>query len=144
MSVQDILQKKAEQSALVRPTESVLSVVRMMYERGISAVIVEDDHLRPAAIFTERDFTEAAAKHGAAVLSMAVGPLATAPLVTCQPDERVDAALTTMSLAHLRHLPVMSDGTLHGIVTMVDLVRQRLQDKEFEAQVLLDLSRRHV
>jgi CBS domain-containing protein len=115
----------------------------MLHERGISAVIVEDDHLRPAAIFTERDFTEAAAKYGAAALSMPVGPLASAPLVTCRPDDRIDAALSAMSLAHVRHLPVMSDGTLHGMISMVDLVRQRLKDKEFEAQVLLDLARRH-
>lgn len=143
MTIQDILNLKREQPVLVRPTETVLSVTRQLRERHASAVIVEDDHLRPASIFTERDLGKAVARHGAGALSMAVGPLSSAPLVTCHPGERIEVALATMTLANVRHLVVMADGNLAGIISIVDLVRQRLQDKEFEAQVLLDLSRMH-
>lgn len=143
MTIQDILQQKGEQPVLVRPTETILSVTRLMRERHASAVIVEDDHLRPASIFTERDLGKAVARHGADALSMAVGPLSTAPLVTCNARERVEAALSIMTLANVRHLVVLADGALVGVVSIVDLVRQRLQDKEFEARVLLDLARMH-
>lgn len=144
MTVQDILQHKSEPVVLVRPTEPLLSVVRAMHERNVSAIIVEDDHLQPAAIFTARDLTRATAKHGASALSMPVGPLSSAPLVTCRPEDRIESALATMTLGHVLHLVVMGDGKLLGIISIVDLVRQRLRDKEFEAQVLLDLSRMHV
>lgn len=143
MTIQDILQQKREQPVLVRPTETVLSIVRLMREKHVSAVIVEDDHLQPASIFTERDLGKAIAKHGAGALSMAVGPLSSAPLVTCSPSERLEVALATMTLANVRHLVVLDGTALAGVVSIVDLVRQRLQDKEFEARVLLDLSRLH-
>lgn len=143
MTIHEILQHKREHPVLVRPTETVLSITRLMREKHVSAVIVEDDHLRPASIFTERDLGKAVAKHGAGALSMAVGPLSSAPLVTCSPAERLETALATMTLANVRHLVVLDGETLAGVVSIVDLVRQRLQDKEFEAQVLLDLSRRH-
>lgn len=143
MTIQAILRQKGEQPVLVRPTETVLSITRLMRERGVSAVIVEDHHLRPAAIFTDRDLGRAVAQHGATALSMAVGPLSSAPLVTCHPSDKVEVALAAMTMAHVRHLAVIEEGRLAGVVGIVDLVRQRLQDKEFEAQVLLDLSRLH-
>jgi CBS domain-containing protein len=135
MTILDILRHNGEHPVLVRPTETVLSTVRLMNERGVSAVIVEDDHLRPAAIFTERDFARAVAKFGAPALSLPVGPLSNAPLITCRAEDRIEAKI--------RHLPVMQDGQLVAVVNIGDLARQRLRDKELEAEVLLELSRRH-
>jgi CBS domain-containing protein len=143
MTILDILRHNGEHPVLVRPTETVLSTVRLMNERGVSAVIVEDDHLRPAAIFTERDFARAVAKFGAPALSLPVGPLSNAPLITCRAEDRIEAALAVMTRAKIRHLPVMQDGQLVAVVNIGDLARQRLRDKELEAEVLLELSRRH-
>jgi CBS domain-containing protein len=143
MTVQDILQHKDERPVLVRPTETVLSTVRLMNEKSVSAVIVEDDHLRPNAIFTERDFARAVAKYGAPALALPIGPLASAPLISCAPNERVDSALDTMTRSKIRHLAVMQNGELLGLISIGDLARYRLREKELEANVLLDLSRRH-
>ncbi len=115
-----------------------------MSERGVSAVIVEDDQLRPAAIFTERDFTRAVAKFGAPALSLPVGPLSTSPLITCRAEDRVETAIAIMSRAKIRHLAVLQDDKVIGLVSLSELARQRLRDKELETEVLLDLSRRHV
>jgi CBS domain-containing protein len=141
MTIQDILHRKGRQVVTARPTENVLATVRMLTEKRIGAVIVEDEHLRPAGIFTERDFAKAVAKHGADALAMPIGRLMSAPIISCKPADRVETAMATMTRAKIRHLPVIADGELLGIVSIGDLVRQRLEEKELEAGVLLDLSR---
>jgi CBS domain-containing protein len=141
MTIQHILNRKGGQVVLARPTEAVLDTVRTLMEKRIGAVIVEDDHLRPAGIFTKRDFAKAVAKHGATALTMPIGKLMSTPIISCRPSDRVEKAMATMTRAKIRHLPVIGDGQLLGIISIRDLVRQRLEDKELEAGVLLDLAR---
>jgi CBS domain-containing protein len=62
-------------------------------------------------------------------------------LITCRSSDGIDAALATMTHARIRHLPVVDDGQLKGIVSIGDLVKHRLDEKELEASVLLDISR---
>jgi CBS domain-containing protein len=144
MTIQDILHRKGRQVVSARRTETVLATVRVMTERRIGAVIVEDDHLRPAGIFTERDFAKAVAKHGQDALAMSIGTLMSTPIISCRPSDRVETAMAVMTRAKIRHLPVIADKELLGIVSIGDLVRQRLEEKELEAGVLLDLSRMRV
>jgi CBS domain-containing protein len=141
MAIEDILHRKGRQVVTVRPTETVLATVRTLTEKRIGAVIVEDNHLRPAGIFTERDFAKAIAKHGATALTMPIGKLMSTPIISCHPSDGVESVMATMTRAKIRHLAVMGDGQLLGIVSIGDLVRQRLEDKELEAGVLLDLAR---
>jgi CBS domain-containing protein len=65
------------------------------------------------------------------------------PILSCRSSDRVDAVLATMTTARIRHLPVIEDGDLKGIVSIGDLVKHRLDEKELEASVLLDISRMH-
>ncbi|MBW4023471.1 MAG: CBS domain-containing protein [Proteobacteria bacterium] len=141
MTILDILNRKGRLVVTARPTETLLATVRTLTEKRIGAVIVEDEHLRPGGIFTERDFAKAVAKHGEAALSMPIGKLMSAPIITCRPSDRIDSAMALMTRAKIRHLPVMENGELLGIVSIGDLVQQRLHEKELEAGVLLDLSR---
>ncbi len=141
MIIEDILHRKGGQVVTSRPTATVLATVRLLTEKRIGAVIVEDDHMRPAGIFTERDFAEGVAAHGAAALNMPIGKLMSAPIISCRPSDSIEGAMAVMTRKNIRHLPVMSDGVLMGIVSIRDLVRQRLEDKELEAGVLLDLTR---
>ncbi len=141
MTVQDILHRKGRQVVTARPTATVLEAVRMLTEKRIGALIVEDDHLRPAGIFTERDFAKAVSAHGESALTMAIVKLMSAPIISCRPSDSVERAMALMTRAKIRHLPVMADRALLGIVSIGDLVFQRLQDKELEAGVLLDLNR---
>ena len=141
MTIQDILSRKGRQVVTVRPTETVLATVRTLTEKRIGAVIVEDDHLKPAGIFTERDFAKAVSAHGASALDMHIGKLMSSPIISVVPSDTVEHAMALMTRAKIRHLPVMRDGALLGLVSIGDLVRQRLQDKELEAGVLLDLAR---
>jgi CBS domain-containing protein len=141
MTIEDILHRKGRQVVTVRPTETVLATVRTLTDKRIGAVIVEDNHSRPAGIFTERDFTKAIAKYGATALAMPIGKLMTAPIISCRPSDPVETVMATITRAKIWHLPVIDDGQLLGIVSIGDLVRQRLEDKELEAGVLPDLAR---
>jgi CBS domain-containing protein len=125
-----------------RPTDTVISAVHSLAERRIGAVVVEDARMRPVGVFSERDFVKALARHGAAALGLTVGSLMSSPIMSCQLSDRVEAAMAKMTLAKIRHLPVFDDGKLVGIVSIGDLVKHRLDEKELEAHVLLDLSRR--
>jgi CBS domain-containing protein len=141
MIIEDILHRKGRQVVTTRHTETVLATVRLLTEKRIGAVIVEDDHLRPAGIFTERDFVAGVSAHGAMALNMTIGKLMSTPIISCRPSDPIESAMGLMTRKNIRHLPVMSDGALVGIVSIRDLVRKRLEDKELEAGVLLDLSR---
>ena len=100
--------------------------------------------MRHTGIFSERDFVNAVAEHGAAALTYPVEKLMSAPLVTCRLTDSVETALAAMTMAKIRHLPVVNDGQLVGIVSIGDLVKHRLDEKALEANVLLDIARLHV
>ena len=141
VTIFEILKKKGRQIIKVRLNDTVLSVVGKLSEHRIGAVVVEDDWMRPVGIFSERDFVEAVAKFGAEALTRPAKSLMSAPIISCRPTDDVDDAMSKMTLARIRHLPVMEDGALLGIVSIGDLVKHRLDEKALEAAVLLDLSR---
>ncbi|HTI84349.1 MAG TPA: CBS domain-containing protein [Acetobacteraceae bacterium] len=95
-------------------------------------------------IFSERDFINAVAREGAAVHSFHVQQLMSTRIISCRSSDRVDAVLATMTTARIRHLPVIEDNELKGIVSIGDLVKHRLDEKELEASVLLDISRMRI
>ncbi len=143
MSISDVLHGKGHQVVKVRTTDTVETAVRKLADNRIGAVIVEDHWMRHAGIFSERDFVNAVAEHGAQTLAFPVEKLMSAPLVTCRSSDRVDTALAAMTMAKIRHLPVVDDGKLIGIVSIGDLVKHRLDEKALEANVLLDIARLH-
>jgi CBS domain-containing protein len=143
MSISDVLHGKGHQVVKVRTTDSVETAVRKLSEQRIGALVVEDQWMRHTGIFSERDFVNAVAEHGARALTIPVEKLMSAPVVTCRLHDRVETALAAMTMAKIRHLPVVDDGKLVGIVSIGDLVKHRLDEKALEANVLLDIARLH-
>ena len=143
MYISDVLLAKGHQVVKVRTIDTVETAVRTLSEKRIGAVMVEDQWMRHAGIFSERDFLNAVAKSGAEVLTFPVQKLMTAQLVTCRPTDRIETALAAMTMAKIRHLPVVEGGQLVGIVSIGDLVKHRLDEKALEANVLLDIARFH-
>ena len=139
--ISDILRGKGPFVVKARIGDSVALAVRKLAEHRIGALVVEDRWMRPAGIFSERDFVNASARDGAAVLGYDVQQLMSTPIISCESTLRIDSALATMTMAKVRHLPVIENGELKGIVSIGDLVKHRLDEKELEANVLLDLSR---
>jgi CBS domain-containing protein len=143
MFISDVLRAKGTHVEKVRPDDRVEEAVRKLSEHRIGALVVEDRWMKPVGIFSERDFIKAASREGAAVLDAEVATLMSSPIITCHSADRIDAVLATMTTARIRHLPVVDNNELKGIVSIGDLVKRRLDEKELEASVLLDLSRMH-
>jgi CBS domain-containing protein len=143
MFVSDVLRMKGRHVVRIHPTDGVELAVHQLVEHRIGALVVEDRWMKPVGIFSERDFIRAVAREGAAALGHQVRALMTSPIISCHSSDRVDAALATMTLARIRHLPVIDGDELKGIVSIGDLVKHRLDEKEMEANVLLEISRMH-
>lgn len=141
MLISDVLRAKGHHVVKVRTVDTVALAVHKLAENRIGAMVVEDQWMRLAGIFSERDFVNAIARDGAAVLGFDVQQLMSSPIISCGSADRIDSALATMTLAKVRHLPVIDGGALKGIVSIGDLVKHRLDEKELEASVLLELSR---
>jgi CBS domain-containing protein len=139
--ISDILRSKGSNVVTIHTADGVGLAVRRLAEHRIGALVVEDRWMKPVGIFSERDFINAIARNGAAVLGFDVQQLMSTPIISCRSSDRMDAALATMTTARIRHLPVLDDGELKGIVSIGDLVKHRLDEKELEASVLLEISR---
>ncbi len=141
MLISDVLLLKGHAVVRISDTDSVRAAVQRLAEHRIGALVVEDQWMHPAGVFSERDFINAIASRGAVALDLTVHDLMSAPIISCQSSDRVDAVLATMTLSRIRHVPVIDGGQLTGIVSIGDLVKQRLDEKELEANVLLDITR---
>ena len=141
MLISDVLRKKGTDVVRVVSSDSVTSAVKKLSERRIGAVIVEDHWMKLVGIFSERDLLNAIARRGPHALDCQVHELMTTPVTTCRSSDRIEAALAMMTMKRIRHLPVVNDGELKGIISIGDLVKYRLDEKELEASVLLEISR---
>lgn len=141
MLISDVLHGKSRDVIEIRTTDTVREAVHRLASHRIGALVVEDHWMKLVGIFSERDFVNAVAKHGASALDLPVKALMSSPIISCRSGDRIDAALAAMTVGRIRHLPVIDDGVLKGIVSIGDLVKHRLDEKELEANVLLEISR---
>lgn len=137
MTITAILQGKGREVIQVRSDERVLSVVRLIAEKRIGCVPVVDDG-QVVGIFSERDLVRHVASEGAAVLDRRVGDVMTGPPITVDDKTPVIYCLSLMTRKRVRHLPVIADGALVGLVSIGDLVKYRIDAIEAEAAALRD------
>ena len=137
MTITAILQGKGREVIQVRSGDSVLSVVQLLSERRIGCVPVVDDG-QVVGVFSERDLVHHVARDGAAVLDRKVGDVMTAPAITTDDRTPVIHCLSLMTKKRVRHLPVVAEGTLIGLVSIGDLVKFRIDSIESEAAALRD------
>ncbi len=137
MTIAAILQGKGGEVIQVRSTDSVLSAVRLLADRRIGCVPVVDDG-EVVGIFSERDLVYRVAIDGAAVLDQPVGVVMTAPAITIDDQTPVMSGLSLMTKRRVRHLPVVVDGQLVGLISIGDLVKYRIDRIESEAAAMRD------
>ena len=137
MTIATILKRKGQDVVQVQSGDTVLSVVQRLAERRIGCVPVVDDGT-VVGIFSERDLVYRVAQEGAAVLERPVGEIMTAPAITTDDRTPVIHCLSLMTKRRIRHLPVVVDGTLVGLVSIGDLVKFRIDSIESEAAALRD------
>ena len=126
MQVGDILRKKAARVATVRMNETVAIAAQLMRSGNISALVVKDvvrtEGNTPVGMFTERDVVRAIAEHGAAGASMKVSQLISVQqLVSCSAIDTLEHARHLMTEHHIRHLPVIENYSLIGVISIRDV-----------------------
>ena len=99
MFISDVLRTKGHHVERIHPADSIELAVRKLAEHRIGALVVEDRWMKPVGIFSERDFINAVARDGSAVLGFEVQKLMSTPILSCSSSDRVDAALATMTTA---------------------------------------------
>ncbi|HZG09301.1 MAG TPA: CBS domain-containing protein [Allosphingosinicella sp.] len=137
MTIAAILEKKGGEVIALDSRATVRDAVRLLAERRIGAVVVTDG-AEPAGMLSERDIVYCLAAEGAGVLDMPVTRVMTAPAVTVEKSVSALAALSSMSKRRIRHLPVVEDGALVGLVSIGDLVAYRIRRIEEEAEAMRD------
>ena len=136
MNVEAILKAKGREVATVAPDAAVSEAVRLLHSRGIGALVVSADGNRLDGIVSERDLVHALAQRGASVLDQRVSELMTRRVVTCTPNDTIAELMAEMTRRRIRHLPVVDRGDLVGLVSIGDLVKNRLEEMEFETTSL--------
>lgn len=135
MTIAAILQSRNGEVISVDPDMPVGAVVKLLAERRIGAVPVIQGG-RVLGIFSERDVIYRLGAEGPATLDRKVGEVMTAPALTVERSARILSALALMTQRRIRHLPVVEDGVMVGFVSIGDLVKQRIDRIEAEAEAM--------
>jgi CBS domain-containing protein len=135
MLISDLLRHKNPVVITIAPAQPVAELLRLLAEHHIGAVVVtEADAI--VGIISERDIVRRLDRDGAAALTGAVADLMTTSVISCLASDPVDAVATIMTERRIRHMPVLADGRLAGIVTIGDVVAARLRSLEVERRQL--------
>ncbi len=132
-TVANLLDRKGGDIVTIRPQETIAGAIELLRERRIGAIVVTDAAGDLQGILSERDIVRKLAEAGGAALSLTVADLMTREVVTSTPDERIIQVLQKMTDGRFRHVPVVTDGALIGLVSIGDLVNFRLRELEYEA-----------
>ena len=138
MKIGDVLKRKGSGVVTMRSDSTIDTVVRRMRLERIGAVIISPDGKSVIGILSERDILHALAEHGTALLALRAEDLMTREVVTCSREDTLQSVMVKMTQRRIRHLPVVEQGQLAGIVSIGDAVKSRLEEVELEANVLRD------
>ena len=138
MRVSNLLATKGHDVATISQERSVSDAVQMLKERRIGALIVTGADAPLAGIFSERDVVRALAESGAAALDLKVADLMSSEVTTCDESTSVTDLMGLMTAKRIRHVPVVHEGQLVGMVSIGDVVKARFDELEHEKQDLLD------
>ncbi|WP_330231268.1 CBS domain-containing protein [Nocardia sp. NBC_00508] len=138
MRISEILHRKGSDVATVAPDTTVRTLLAALAERNIGAVVVSPDGTAIAGIVSERDVVRSLHARGADLLDTPVSEIMTADVRTCAPDDRVDGLRRIMTEHRIRHLPVVHEGRLVGIVSIGDVVKSAISELATERQHLVE------
>jgi CBS domain-containing protein len=133
MNVARILKDKGRDVATLSPDDSINDSIRLLTEKKIGAAVVCDRERRVKGIISERDIVRIIAAYGPAVLTEPVGKHMTHEVLTCVEHDTVIWLMEVMTTRRFRHMPVVEGGRLSGIVSIGDVVKQRIALAELEA-----------
>lgn len=134
MRINDVLRSKGNQVVTIRSDATVGDLVDLLGEHGIGAVVVVDDPAAgaPVGIVSERDVVRRLRDGGVDYLASPVAQIMTTDVRTCGPDDEIEGVARELTEHRIRHLPVLVDGRLAGIVSIGDVVKQRMDELQAE------------
>jgi predicted transcriptional regulator len=138
MNVDNILMQKGKDVATIRPEVSIKRAADWLRAKNIGALVVARDDA-VLGIISERDIVRAFSQYGEPVASMAVKDIMTHGLITVAPGDDLNRVMRLMTRHRVRHLPVLRNGKLAGMISIGDVVKRRLDDLELETNVLRDV-----
>ena len=134
MRIEAVLRAKHRRVITVRMTDTVLNAARRLRAEDVGLLVVKDTCATEGdavlGVLSERDILQAIVDHGMHAMKLPVSRLMTLAVFCCDLDDSVERALTLMHAHHIRHLPVLDNGSLVGVVSMRDLVAPALQGPE--------------
>ena len=138
-TLRQLLGSKTPEVYAVAPGDSVIDAIRLMAEKGVGAVLVMDG-ARLAGIVSERDYARKIVLHGKSSADTSVRDIMTADVVTVNPHQTVEQCMQIDTDHRIRHLPVVDDGEVIGVISIGDLVKAVIEDQ----QVQLDQLQRYI
>jgi len=141
MTVKSILARKGNDVATIEPNASLAAAIKLLAERRIGALVVTGADRRIVGILSERDIVRTMAERGAHALNEPLADVMTRKVVTCSQSDTVCEIMERMTAGKFRHVPVVEQGRLTGIVSIGDIVKSRVEDMERESAALHDYIR---
>lgn len=141
MTVKRILARKGSDVVTADPNVPVSDAVKLLAERRIGAVVITGADRRIVGILSERDIARVLGEHGAQALAMPIAEVMTRKVITCGMDETVRELMERMTTGKFRHVPVIEQGRLAGIISIGDVVKSRVEDMEQESAALQEYIR---
>jgi len=139
MTVKDILHGKGRKVVAIPPHTSVMVAIKRMKLENIAAIMISSDGGKTVeGIMSERDVVRALIDHKGDVLDLPVSDLMSRAVVTCAPEDSVASVMRTMTKRRFRHVPVVENGTVVGLISIGDVVKDRIDTMEMETSVLRD------
>lgn len=136
MNVATILGEKGSNVVTGSPDDTLLDIARTLREHGIGCIVLSDDSGGIAGIVSERDLVRAIAESGPGILKSPVSKCMTRKVVTCRRSDTIDTIMSTMTDRRFRHMPVVENGKLVGVISIGDVVRLRIAEAELEAAAM--------
>ncbi len=138
MTVKTILSTKGSTVITIEPNATLESAVQMLAQRRIGALVVLGPEQRVIGILSERDIVRVMAERGAAALSLPLAQVMTRKVQTCSQSDTIGEIMEQMTTGKFRHVPVVEEDRLIGIISIGDVVKERLHEIEHEASELRD------
>jgi CBS domain-containing protein len=136
MKVADILRAKGGRVVTMRPETLVSTVIHRFKLDRIGAVVISADGNRIDGLLSERDIVLGLIEHGAGLLRLPAGDVMVREVATCTPADSIKQVMAKMTHGRIRHVPVVENGKLAGVVSIGDVVKHRLEEAEMEATML--------
>ncbi|MBN9051649.1 MAG: CBS domain-containing protein [Rhizobiales bacterium] len=141
MTIRTILAAKSGDVAVIEPAATLQAAAQQMSERRVGALVVLGTERRVIGILSERDIVRSIAKHGADGLKLPVSQAMTREVMTCTEEETIGGVMSRMTEGRFRHLPVVHNEAMVGIVSIGDVVKFRVGEMETESEALRDYIR---